>query len=195
MLIEAALALIAGFLAKTCDEQSERGLPYPAILFYAAALAYGAILGWLSVSTALSSLFLALALAAILSRKIDHPIHVLGIAAFGAVLIWQPMAQFDAWAFSLFLLAGLLDELELKLGRIFTLIGEQRLWTPLAALALMLYGGQYLFLVAIVAFDAAYRFSAWLIERRLGAPQAGLGGARATPAARKKRMGTGRKRN
>jgi hypothetical protein len=182
MLLELALCALAGFCAKLVDERVDSRLPLPLIGAIIGAILYGAAIGGLTTSTALSSLFLALAVAAILAGKFNHPLHILGLLAFTLVLVVRPMVSFDPWLFSLFLVLGLLDELELKLLRPLAFLNEQRLWTPIGALALAIWDGfgpamaaawktldggitallmqnGSLFLLAIVAFDLAYRFA------------------------------------
>ena len=159
MLEQIIFSAIAGFFAKTTDEGAENPPPFPSFVFILAALAYGIILGCLAVSSPLSSLFLALAISAILAAKIDHPFHILGLCAFAGMIIFFQIAAFDPWLFSLFLAASLFDELALPLGRLLGRLSNERLYTPLAALAVLLAGGEWIFFAAIVSFDIAYRMA------------------------------------
>lgn len=182
--ISLAVSALAGFCAKVADEIAEHGLSrrkkkYAPIFFLPILLAilYGAALGWLSSQTLLSSLFIALAVASLLSGKIDHPYHVLGAAVFALVVWLMPPVVLDPWLFCLFLVSGLLDELELGgMARgLVAFLNRERLWTPLAALgAAVFLSAPLLYLLALVAFDAAYRFGGWLAEYEFGHKSADL---------------------
>jgi hypothetical protein len=179
LLLWLLLCALAGFCAKLVDERVDSALSIPPIAAAILAILYGVAAGILAVSSPLSSLFLGLALAALLSGKLDHFLHILGLLAFTAVLLVAPLASFDVWLFALFLTLGLLDELELRLLRPLAIFNRERLWVPAGALALTLwdatspllhwsdvlgslsYLSQHglLFLLAILCFDAAYRLA------------------------------------
>ncbi len=155
---------LAGFCSKVADEVIDRHLRFSAPLVVILAISYGLLLGWVSGQAGLSSLFLALALASLLSGKIDHPYHMLGAAAFAVVVFFSPLAGFMPWWFALFLLSGLLDELELGRGRVFAFMNEERLWTPLAVvLGVLALGMPVLFLMALLLFDLSFRFGGWIV--------------------------------
>ena len=174
-----AASALAGFCAKVVDEIADLGLDirrkkkYVPFYFLPILLAiiYGAALAWLSSQTLLSSLFIAMAIASLLAGKIDHPYHVLGVGVF-ALLVWlMPPTVLDPWLFCLFLVSGLLDELELggMAHGLFAFLNRERLWTPLAALgAFIVLGVPLLYLLALVVFDAAYRFGGWLVDYEFG---------------------------
>lgn len=169
MLVSLGLMAIAGFCAKIVDEMSERKLGVAVVWPILLAIIYGLSMGWLASQTLLGPLLLALAAASILAGKIDHPYHVLGAACFAAMFAFLPLLTFEPWLFALFLLSGLFDEL--NLGRPargpLALLNAERLWTPLAALGAWLFlGATPLFILAIVAFDIAYRFGRWCVELR-----------------------------
>ena len=174
-----AASALAGFCAKVVDEIAERGLlgrkkRYVPFYFLPLLLAvvYGAALAWVSSQTLLSSLFIALAIASLLAGKIDHTYHIVGTGVFALLLILMPPTVLDSWLFCLFLVSGLLDELELGgMARgLVAFFNRERLWTPLAALlAFVMLGAPLLYLLALVAFDAAYRFGGWLVDFEFGA--------------------------
>lgn len=182
MLFEIGLAALAGAAAKIVDEASEGHRALHPALAGALAILYGATLGWLAVSTPLSSLFIALALASLLAGKIDHPYHILGAGVFALAIGLYPIASFEPWLFCLFLVAGLFDELDLPLGPLRG-VGTQRLWTPLSALGVFVAFGQALPGAAIVGFDLAYRTVEWLMRRGGKAP------VRARPGGRRRARG------
>lgn len=173
-----AASALAGFCAKVVDEMAERGLfwrkkKYAALFLIPILLAiiYGAALAWVSSQTLLSSLFIALAVASLLAGKIDHPYHMIGAAVFALVLLLMPPVVLDPWLFCLFLVSGLLDELELGgMARgLVAFFNRERLWTPLAALgAFVVLGAPLFYLLALIAFDAAYRFGGWLVDYEFG---------------------------
>ncbi len=166
MLESLAASALGGFCAKVADECADRRLPLPSIIPISLAILYGALIGWLTSYTLLSSLFIALALASLLSGKINHPYHLLGAAVFTLVLVAFPTIAFEPWLFCLFLVSGLLDELELggmARGPL-AFLNSERLWTPLAALLAVLFlGAPLLFLLALVLFDITYRFGGWVV--------------------------------
>ncbi len=178
-----AASALAGFCAKVVDEFAERGqlwrknktkffLPALPILL---AVIYGAALGWVSSQTLLSSLFIALAIASLLAGKIDHRYHMIGAGVFAVVLLLMPPTVLDPWLFCLFLVSGLLDELELGgMARgPAALLNRERLWTPIAALgAAWLLAAPLLYLLALVAFDLAYRFGGWFMDYEFEASRA-----------------------
>ena len=119
-----------------------------------------------------SSSCIALAIASLLAGKIDHTYHIVGTGVFALLLILMPPTVLDSWLFCLFLVSGLLDELELGgMARgLVAFFNRERLWTPLAALlAFVMLGAPLLYLLALVAFDAAYRFGGWLVDFEFGA--------------------------
>ncbi|VVC02035.1 Uncharacterised protein [uncultured archaeon] len=169
MLVSLGLMAIAGFCAKIVDEIAERKLNVGVALPLLLAMLYGLSLGWLASQTLLGPLLLALAAASMLAGKIDHPYHLLGAVCFAAMFAFLPLLTFEPWLFALFLLSGLLDEL--NIGRpasgTLALLNTERLWTPLAALSAWLFlGATPLFILAIVCFDIAYRFGRWCVELR-----------------------------
>ncbi len=191
LLLWLALCAVAGFCAKLVDERADRSLRLPLLAASVFAVLYGVAAGLLSTSSPLSSLFLGLAVAAVLANKFDHPLHLLGLLSFTAVLVVKPIAFFDPWLFALFLTLGLLDELELRLLRPLSFLNAQRLWTPLGALALALWDALnpalssnwstlsgalmslpelpgVLFLLAILCFDLSYRLAGYAGPRYLG---------------------------
>lgn len=168
--VPVVISALAGFCAKLADEAADHSSRLPFFMALPAALLYGWLGAMLILITPLSSLFLALALAAVLSGKIDHPLHWLGVGVLAALLLFGPMRSFDLWPFVLFFIAGLLDELELPLGPL-RMMGEQRLWAPFAALGLYLWDGEALFLLAILGFDIAYRTAAIVGRLAGGAPR------------------------
>jgi len=174
MLENLGLMAVAGFCAKVVDEIAERRLAIRAIEPVILAVIYGLSMGWLASQTLLGPLLLALAVASLLSGKIDHPYHMVGAACFALIFISLPLLTFDPWWFALFLVSGLLDELDLgkpKSG-VLAVFNQQRLWTPLAVVgAVVMLGAPILFLFAIVCFDIFYRFGGWIVELRY--PQAG----------------------
>ncbi|MDE1797796.1 MAG: hypothetical protein KGH63_00130 [Candidatus Micrarchaeota archaeon] len=190
LLLWLLLCALAGFCAKLVDERVDSALPIPAITAALLALLYGAAAGILATSTPLSSLFIALAVSALLANKLDHPLHLLGLLAFTAVLLARPISSFDVWLFSLFLALGLLDELKLRLLRPLAVLNEQRLWVPAGCLALALWDATspalnwsnlpatfsslsehgLLFLLAIVCFDAAYRLAGAMAQKAFKRP-------------------------
>ncbi|VVB56671.1 Uncharacterised protein [uncultured archaeon] len=156
---------LAGFCAKVVDDIIDRRLRVPSYLPILLALAYGLLLGWLSGPAGLSSLFIALALASLLSGKIDHPYHLLGAAAFALVILLTPLGGFSPWWFALFLTSGLLDELELGRGKLLERLNEERVWTPLAALlGTAFFGLPLLFLLVLLLFDLSFRFGGWVVS-------------------------------
>ncbi len=147
-----AICAICGFCAKFSDEVAERKLR----LFeaYAPALLYG-ILAAFAAAGGQASLFLAMAVASILSGKIDHPLHIAGLLAFAATIAFLPLATFSPFLFSLFLVAALLDELEIK-SRAIALFADRRLLLPTSALVAGIWTGDFIPLLAIVLFDLGY---------------------------------------
>lgn len=169
MLVHLSLMAVAGFCAKIVDEIAERKLAIAAVVPVILAAIYGAAMGWLASQTILGPLLLALAAASLLSGKIDHPYHLIGAVCFAIVFVFLPLLTFEPWWFALFLVSGLLDELNLgrPMSGPLAFLNKERLWTPLAALGAWLLGGASpLFILAIVAFDIAYRFGRWCVELR-----------------------------
>ena len=186
MLEYLGLMAIAGFCAKVVDETIERRLAIAATVTIILAAIYGILMGWLTSQTLLSPLLLALAAASLLAGKIDHPYHLIGAACFAVVVGSLSLLTFDPWFFALFLVSGLLDELELGPRAPWAILNRERLWTPLAALAAaLLWGASPLFILAIVCFDIAYRFGQWCMELKF--PQSVAAPIAAKPRARRRK--------
>lgn len=166
-----SFSALAGLFSKLADEASEGKWKVPIFFPFAAAILYGLLAGYLTSTTALSSLFLALAVSAALARKIDHWLHLLGLSIFALVLLLTPLHSFDVWVFSLFLVLGLLDELELRLPGLLGFLNHERLWVPLGAVLIGLWSGVWLYLAAILAFDIFYRLAGWVAARKTKKPE------------------------
>lgn len=151
-----AMSAFCGFCAKFADEVADRKLP--AAEGYAAALLYGILAGLLVASGQLSSLFLAMAAATMLAGKFDHRLHFAGLITFGIMLLVFPLQAFSPFLFSFFLVAALLDELELKIRPV-AMFADRRLLLPLCALIAAIWTSELLFLFAILFFDSGYIFS------------------------------------
>lgn len=149
---------IAGVLAKFCDDFQDRGLrlPLPIAVFF--SILYGLILGILCAHTPLASLFIALAIANSLAQKIDG-VHLIGLCAFASVIFYSGISYFDPYIFSMFLAFGLLDELALSRPKILVPLFNSRLMAPLAAVFILIYTNEPIYLAAILAFDIFYRIS------------------------------------
>ena len=157
---------IAGALAKMADDYQDRGLKLPLVLALLIALLYGLILGALSSFTILSSLFLALAIANILTQKIDG-IHIFALCVFASVIIYSGISYFNPFIFSLFLVSGLLDELALARPKFLVPFFENRLTTPLFALFTLLYFQEPVYLIVILSFDILYKLTDYFIGKQL----------------------------
>jgi len=153
-LVVLASCAVAGFCAKFSDEIAERRIPMKEAV--AAALLWGAISGLLSSATPLSSLFFAMAVASILAAKFDHELHLAALGIFAAIIFILPVAYFSPWLFSIFLVAALLDEIELPVGGL-KLFTDQRLLLPAAALVAGVWTGEWIFALAVIVFDLGYR--------------------------------------
>ncbi|MFH1307151.1 MAG: hypothetical protein ABIH83_05880 [Candidatus Micrarchaeota archaeon] len=159
MLFEILLSAFSGFCTKISDDASDKKLNLPLVIPALTSIFYGAALGILAISTPLSSLFLALAIASILTGKINTYFHILGLIVFTIFILFLPLSYFNIWLFSIFLVSGIFDELSLSLGKFVKFLSSERLFTPIASLLVFLLTGQYLFLFAIVSFDISYRFA------------------------------------
>lgn len=166
MIIQIALSAVCGFFAKLCDDTSDKNLPIAPAFAAIFAIIYGAGLGVLSALTPLSSLFIALAIANLLASKINSTYHIIGAAAFALAVVVMPMGYFDPWLFSLFLIAGLFDELEFKFSKVAKFASEQRLFVPAAAIAASIWSANIVYFAAIVAFDLAYRAAEYAVAKR-----------------------------
>lgn len=174
-----AACAVAGFCAKFSDEIAERRIPLKEAI--AAALLWGIISGLLSVSTVLSSLFFAMAVASILAAKFDHELHLAALGIFILIILVLPVGYFNAWLFSIFLVAALLDEIELPI-RGLKLFTNERLLLPATALVAGVWTGEWIFALAVIVFDLGYRASDAAAHRFFGPAPA----LQAKPLARKR---------
>ncbi|MFH0927153.1 MAG: hypothetical protein V1822_01090, partial [Candidatus Micrarchaeota archaeon] len=162
-----AASAIAGALAKLADDYQDKRLNIAPGVALIAAILYGAILGILSAFTPLASLFLALAIANALAKKLDG-IHLAGFGAFSAIIIFAGLSYFDPYIFSLFLVCGLFDELSLKRPKILAQFFENRLATPAAALFILIHSAEPIYLGAIISFDILYRLAGFAAPKIFG---------------------------
>ncbi|PIT84473.1 hypothetical protein COU37_03010 [Candidatus Micrarchaeota archaeon CG10_big_fil_rev_8_21_14_0_10_45_29] len=172
MLIEVLLSGAAGFCAKACDEFCERKFSSKKIAILAAII-YPLTLAFLTSTTPLSSLFLALAIASIFAGKIDHYMHLFSLSLYTLLVLVLPLNFFSLPLFALFLASAFLDEIKIPF-KCFSFFSKNRLFAPLAAFFIFLFSGQYIFLIALASFDMAYRAFKVLLKYRAGAsgPQA-----------------------
>ncbi|MFA5108803.1 MAG: hypothetical protein WC492_04720 [Candidatus Micrarchaeia archaeon] len=164
MLYTLAVSAICGFCAKLSDFASERQLQVPKVFAILSSIIYGAGLAFLTISSPLSSLFLALAFASTVCQKIDHPLHMLGLAVFTGFILIFPISSFDAPLFCLFLALAIFDELELKIFGSLSFLFENRLFVPIGAFLVFAYTGQIIFLASILAFDIFYRLCEFVFK-------------------------------
>lgn len=157
-----AFCATAGFCAKFSDEIAERQIPLPEAL--AAAVLWGLLAGAMAVGSPLSALFFAMAAGTALAGKLDHPLHIAALLTFAFVVAIFPLTSFNPWLFSLFLVAALADELEIKKG-IFGMLSRERLFLPTAAAIGSLLSLDISYFIAVVSFDLFYRFADFVCIR------------------------------
>ena len=175
MIPEVILFGLSGFFAKLTDNLVDERFVSRDSLKYFTAIMYGAVAGYLaSASADFATLIFGIMAGNIAFGRIDHKAHQLGVAVIIAVVAVFGLAQINALLFIAFALLAWLDEFLNDLEKSPGVLGERPM-LPLACIAIGAFYGNWIFLMAIVAFDASYRLADYAMGRLMKKFQAEFG--------------------
>jgi hypothetical protein len=162
---------IAGVLTKFADLIADEGLEIRRAFSYLTGIVYGVMIAYIiATHPLLAPLGLAAVLAVLLTKKIDQRPHNIGIAAMFLFLgIWG-FPKIDIVMISVFLAAGLVDEIgndradQGKMKGLLKKVFEYRLVFELTAFMVSLLTGEWIIFLGMLSFDVGY-----LLTKRVGA--------------------------
>lgn len=164
-MIEILMVFLAGLLTKLSDyfaDDSKR----KTCMGHITGIIYGIVSGYVTVTyPSLAPLAIAVILSVIFTKKIDHPVHFLGIGFFILTIGLIGLPPVDMMAILFFLVGGLLDETGNDLydkGKIKGLAGrffEYRITLEVFTLAYSFLTGIWIVFVAMLVFDIGYEIS------------------------------------
>ncbi len=169
-MIEILMVFVAGFLTKLSDHFAD-DTKRKTHLGHVAGILYGVLTAYIIISyPSLAPLGIAVILSVLFTKKIDHPVHFLGmgftILTFG--FIGLPAVNITVLLF--FLAGGLLDEIGNDLygkKRIKGLLGrffEYRVTLEAFTLVYSALTGLWIVFIAMLIFDMGYEISGKLAK-------------------------------
>ena len=158
-----------GILAKLTDLIVDEGLDLKRFGYFL-GIVYGILIGYVLISNPiLASLGLAITISVIVTRKIDHLQHALGIASMLVILGIFGMPSLDPILLVIFLIGGIVDEIMSDLADRNKLKGflktffSYRLTLELLTFLVSLITGLWILFMGMILFDAGY-----ILTERIG---------------------------
>ena len=159
-MIQYILMFFSGLFCKLTDEIIDKKLKLKKLVYLFGALYGGLIFVLLINYPVLSSLLLGTVIGAIITKKIDHKAHFLGVVIIFISLFFIDILKINYILLIVFSLASSLDEVLSEFYRknkniIFKVL-EYRILLEVAALIVSLVLNQWIFFFGILSFDMGY---------------------------------------
>ncbi len=169
-MIEILLVFAAGFLTKLSDHFAD-DTKRKTCLGHITGIIYGILIAWIIAGyPALAPLGIAVILSVVFTKKIDHPIHFLGMGLFILTIGFLGLPPVDMAALLFFLAGGLIDEKGNDLydkGEIGGIAGrffEYRITMEVFTLAYSAVTGLWIVFISMLIFDIGYELSGKLAK-------------------------------
>ncbi|MFH0835730.1 MAG: S-adenosylmethionine decarboxylase [Candidatus Micrarchaeota archaeon] len=171
------LCFVTGLLTKLTDVQTDEKVYLFKRAQFVTGLAYGLLAGYLmTLSIQLATLIAAITVGVLLTAKIDFKAHQLAIAALIAVIALFGLPQIDFTIFTILVFFSFLDEIlndfidsrarnKLHTPKLVAWFASQRLTLEIAALAVSIVTGEWIYFLALLSFDLAYHLVSYLTSR------------------------------
>ncbi len=154
-----------GVLNRIADMIADEGLRLSRLIGYPLSIAYGFLIAYvITAYPVLAELGVAILLSVILTGKIDHPTHYMGIGSMIFFVAIMGISPLNPALLILFILGAAIDEAGNNLaddkkvkgvaGKFFRL----RLTMEVLTLAISLATGLWAFFIAMLAYDAGFSY-------------------------------------
>ena len=159
-MIQYILMFFSGIFCKITDEIIDRKLMLKNWMYLFGAL-YGGLIFILIVKyPVLASLLLGTVIGTIITKKIDHKAHFLGVVIILISLFFIDLLRINYILLVVFSLASLLDEIVSEFYRknkniVFKIL-EYKILLEIAALVVSIAVGEWVFFFGILSFDIGY---------------------------------------
>ncbi len=165
MLLAIPMVFITGVLNRIADMIADDGLMLDKHAGYAIGILYGFLIACIITQfPVLAELGLAVILSVLITGKIDHPAHYLGIASFLFFLAVFGFGPLNIALLLVFVLGAALDEAGNQLSDKGKLKGMHgaffrfRLTMEALTLAVSAYTGNIFYFLAMLAYDAGFTY-------------------------------------
>jgi hypothetical protein len=159
------LLFMTGVLTRIADMIADDGLKLNRYVSYATGIAYGFLIAYvIRTNPALAELGIAVILSVIITGKIDHPVHCLGVSSMLFFLAIYGINPLNPALLVIFILGAAADELGNNLAdenRIRGGFGHfLRLKLTMEAVAFLAsaFTGLWIIFLAILIYDAGYTY-------------------------------------
>jgi hypothetical protein len=159
-----ALVFFAGVLTRIADMVADDNLRIGHFSYLAGA-AYGFMAALaMFFEGALSELVIAVMLAVVISREIDHPVHYTALATFIITMLFFGIPSVNMILVAVFIFTGIADEMLNNLadrGKIKGVVGRffgYRLTMEIVTFAISAYTGVWILFFAMLAYDAGFTY-------------------------------------
>jgi hypothetical protein len=165
MLLALPMVFIIGVLSRIADMIADDGLRLSRYAGYAIGALYGFLIAYLVTQfPILAELGVAILLSVLITGKIEHPVHYLGIASLLFFMAVFGIGPLNIALLLVFVLGAALDEagnLMADKGKIRGAPGaffRFRLTMEALTLTVSVYTGNVMFFLAMVAYDAGFTY-------------------------------------
>ena len=165
MLLAIPIVFITGALNRIADMIADDGLRLNQYAGYSIGALYGFLIAYVIMRfPVLAELGVAILLSVLITGKIDHPAHYLGIASFMFFLAVFGFSPLNITLLIVFVLGAALDEAGNHLSDIGKLKGPLgtffrfRFTLEVLTLSVSIYTGNIIYFLAMVAYDAGFTY-------------------------------------
>ncbi len=165
------IQLLIGIFTKLTDAIVDDGLKLIKNIEYVFGVIYGSLIAYLIINyPVITPLLLGTIIAVILTKKIDHKAHFLGILIVAVSLFFIDL-KFNYFLLIIFLVAALLDEVlndyfdKRKIKNTISKIFKYRILLETTALLVSIILNQWILFFAILSFDIGYISTSYLTQK------------------------------
>ena len=165
MLLSISMVFAIGALNRIADMVADEGLRLNRYAGYAVGALYGFLISYVVCRfPVLVELGMAMMLSVIVTGKIDHPVHHIGVASFLLSIAILGLPSLNPALLVAFVIGGVIDEAGSDLsdkGRLKGIAGaffRYRLTMEALTLAVSAYTGNAMYFVVMLAYDAGFTF-------------------------------------
>jgi hypothetical protein len=160
------IVFIIGFLNRIADMVSDDGLKLNRPLAYFAGILYGFLIAYvITAYPVLAELGMAIILSVILTGKIDHPVHYLGLGSMLFFLVIYGISPINITLLIVFIVGAGIDEFGNGLAdrkRIKGILGtffHYRLTMEVLTFMVSIVTGFWIFFLAMISYDAGFSYA------------------------------------
>lgn len=168
------IQFLIGIFTKLTDAIVDDGFKLVKYIEYILGIIYGSLIAYQIINVPIiRPLLFGTMLAVILTKKIDHKAHYLGILIAGISLFFIDLLKINYLLLVIFLFAALWDEIlndyfdKKKIKNIISKILKYRIVLETTALLVSIILNQWVFFFAILSFDLGYILTNYQIKTLL----------------------------